>query len=263
MFYTALAAFSSLTLLSTDPAFAQGRPDKPETPATPEKPETPVVSVENPEIPVKPETPVRPEKPEKPADDGELEVEGSDVELEVEDPEAEKLSKDDIADKAKNGNRPDFVDELRSARDSYNQERKTLREALKAELTALGDEATKEQIEEVVTKFRETNAELIAAQKEAAEEIKLAAKEGVKANVPARILDLRQTLRTAKDERKAARDAFKTALANAEKAEDKKTLVEAFRTEQRDKHKQLKDELKKLREETRSNANDSDSRLDE
>jgi hypothetical protein len=260
MFYTALAAFSSLTLLSTDPAFAQGRPDKPETPATPEKPETPVVSVENPEIPVKPETPVRPEKP---ADDGELEVEGSDVELEVEDPEAEKLSKDDIADKAKNGNRPDFVDELRSARDSYNQERKTLREALKAELTALGDEATKEQIEEVVTKFRETNAELIAAQKEAAEEIKLAAKEGVKANVPARILDLRQTLRTAKDERKAARDAFKTALANAEKAEDKKTLVEAFRTEQRDKHKQLKDELKKLREETRSNANDSDSRLDE
>ncbi len=213
--------------------------------------EDPEVEVEDPEIEV--------EDPEIEVEDSEIEIE--DPEVEVEKPE--KPSKDDIADKAKKDMRPDFVDDLKAARDNYNDERKAIRDALKTELATLGDEATKEQIEDVVSKFRDSNAELIAAQKAAAEEIKLAAKEEVRGNAPAHVLEIRQTLRNAKDERKAARDAFKAALAGAEADEDKKALVEAFRTDQRDQHKQLKDELKKLREETRDVANDGDRRIEE
>ena len=67
----------------------------------------------------------------------------------------------------KNG-RPEVMGEIQEQKDRYDEERKALRDALKAEIAVLGKQATRDQVNEVIANFKDENAALIDAQREAA-----------------------------------------------------------------------------------------------
>ena len=162
----------------------------------------------------------------------------------------------------KNG-RPELPDEIQAQKDSYDEERRLLREALKAEIAALGKDATRDQLKEVVANFKVVNAPLIEAQREAAEALRDAAKEARDAqleNAPDKVKDLRNILSQSRQKKKAAHEALGRAIAAAETEEKRKALIDEHKAEQRDLHKQVRDELKKLREEIRNARNENDRR---
>jgi antitoxin component HigA of HigAB toxin-antitoxin module len=138
----------------------------------------------------------------------------------------------------------------------YDAEREALREALKAELATLGKDATREEVNAVAAKFRDENKALIEAQRATADELRNAAKEAKdleRDNVPEGVKQLRALLDQSKLEKKDSKDEFKAALEGAESAEDRRGLFDEHLAEQREHHKQFRDDLKKLREELRSN----------
>lgn len=162
--------------------------------------------------------------------------------------------------------RPGLPDEIQAQKESYDEERKALREALKAEIAALGKDATRDQIKDVVAGFKDENAALIQAQREVAEALRDAAKEAREAqleNAPDGVKEMRKLLSESRQEKKAAREALRAALAAADTNEERRALLDEHKDEQRDLHRQVRDELKKLREEIRNARNDGDRRDEE
>ncbi len=157
----------------------------------------------------------------------------------------------------------DFLEEQRK---QYDAERKTLRDALKAEIEALGRGAKRAQVDAVVRQFKEDHADLIQAQREAADALKEAARdlqEVNRANVPDGRKHLRDLLDKSKASRKQAKDAFKKALDEAKTDEKRREVLDNHIADQRDHHRQVRDDLKKLREEIRNSVVDDDRRPEE
>ncbi len=164
----------------------------------------------------------------------------------------------------KNG-KPEVMGEIQEQKDRYDEERKALRDALKAEIAVLGKQATRDQVNEVIANFKDENAALIDAQREAAEALRDAAKEARDAqreNAPDGVKDLRKLLKDSREEKKAAQDALGRALAEAKTKDERKMLIDEHKAEQRDLHKQVRDEFKKLREEIRNNRQEGNDRRD-
>jgi len=155
--------------------------------------------------------------------------------------------------------------EIQEQKDRYDEERKALRDALKAEIAVLGKQATRDQVNEVIANFKDENAALIDAQRETAEALRDAAKEARDAqreNAPDGVKDLRKLLKDSREEKKAAQDALGRALAEAKTKDERKMLIDEHKAEQRDLHKQVRDEFKKLREEIRNNRQEGNDRRD-
>ncbi len=264
-----LLAIGLFALIASETTVAQGRPENPGRPETPGKPEN-AGKPETPANPEQPETPANPEQPDTP-DEPEVEIDDEEPEVEVEEPEVDedpetpetpdKPDRGDVEDEVK-GNRPDFVDEAKAIRETYDAQRKELRDALREKLAALGKDASKEDVQAAVNEFREQNAQLIADQKAMSEDIKKAAKEDARGNVPDHVRAMRDALKNAQDLRKKDRKDFKADFALAETQEAKKELMDAFRSDQRLKHRDLRDTLKQIREDARNAANDGDRRSD-
>ena len=165
----------------------------------------------------------------------------------------------------KNG-RPEVVGEIEEHKQRYNEERKALLDALKAEIAALGKAASRDQVNEVIANFKDENASLIDAQREAAEALRDAAKEAREAqreNSPDGVKELRKLLKQSREDKKAAHEALGRALADADTKEKRKALIDEHKADQRDLHNQVRDELKKLREEIRNKRQEGGHRDDE
>ena len=162
-----------------------------------------------------------------------------------------------IKDDARGG-MADAKERVSDARKAFDDKANALRLALREALATLGKRPTREQVNEAVKQFKLQHADKIAAQKEQGIELAKAKRD----NVSHEMKQKRNLLAEASRAKKSARDDLKKAIQGADTREEKDALLESFRADQRERHRDLKEQLKKLHHEVRGKKNDASRRND-
>lgn len=150
--------------------------------------------------------------------------------------------------------------EFEEKKESYDEERNALRNALDQELRALGSRASREDIERVINEFRSRHDEALAAQQEAARVLAENAREEAQ---PSEVDAFRAALAKECQDRRQARDLYREELVLlADKQEETAALRHDFREDQRARHLEIKDAVKQIREEARSRVLTGNRRID-
>ena len=165
--------------------------------------------------------------------------------------------------------RPKLSDDLQDKVDLYKIAQDALRKALKTEIDALGDDATREEIKAVAEEFKDTHKEDIEAQIAAGKalhaEIKANRPEREKIErpePPAEVKAAAEALRAKHKELDQARHQLHKNLKDASD-EERKEQIAAFKESQKEHHAELKEAKKALREAIRDNVEEDDRRSDD
>jgi hypothetical protein len=190
--------------------------------------------------------------------------------------------------------RPEELSDAKAELTGIKSEKKALMEEMKAKLSQLGDDASREDARKAVEEFKKDNEARFASIKKAADKVheELKAKRPERkerpeppAAVKAKIVEVREAEKTMHVARKAVSDKLKeaqeelaTKIAEAKENADKeevaadikrlvaeqaaarKAALDKFRDEQRDEHKKLKTAQKELRKEVRNTKEEGSSR---
>jgi hypothetical protein len=190
--------------------------------------------------------------------------------------------------------RPEFSDETKAELAGIKSDKKGLMEEMKAKLSQLGDDASREDARKAVEEFKKDNEARFAAIKEAADKVheELKAKRPERKERPeppvavkAKIAEVKKVEKTLHVARKAVSNKLKEAQdelaakiaeakenANqeevainikrlvAEQAAARKAALDEFRAAQKEKHKELKAAQKELRKEVRDTKEEGSSR---
>ena len=190
--------------------------------------------------------------------------------------------------------RPEFSDETKAELAGIKSDKKGLMEEMKAKLSQLGDDASREDARKAVEEFKKDNEARFAAIKEAADKVheELKAKRPERkerpeppAAVKAKIAEVKKVEKTLHVARKAVSNKLKEAQdelaakiaeakenANqeevainikrlvADQATARKAALDEFRTAQKEKHEELKAAQKELRKEVRNTKEEGSSR---
>jgi|MDTC01.1.fsa_nt_gb hypothetical protein len=152
----------------------------------------------------------------------------------------------------------DAKEGVSDARKAFDDKANALRLALREALATLGKRPTREQVNEAVKQFKLQHADKIAAQKQQGIELAKAKRD----NVSHEMKQKRNLLAEASRAKKSARDDLKKAIQGADTREEKDALLESFRADQQERHRDLKEQLKKLHDEVRGQKNDGNRRND-
>ena len=183
-----------------------------------------------------------------------------------------KISKEDARKKldalreemVKNGDRkrpqrpqkPEISDEVKAKIDAVKELEKAMHSEIKAQVEALGKEATREEIKATVEAFKESNKERFEQIKEAHASIH----ENLKANRPQKPErpELTEELKTKVEalhaKRKEMHEAQKELHKNLKDAskEERKEMITAFKEANKEKHEEIKAQAKEVKEDIRA-----------
>ena len=159
--------------------------------------------------------------------------------------------------------RRDSPSEVRAQQEALCAEREALRTALEAQLRNIGQNATRDQIDQVVVQFKREHAEEIAEQNRLSQELTQALKQSVLDDVPNAVVEFRVQRKALEQERRDARRHFVEQVNLLQSKEAQKELRDAFRDDQRARHRELKEALKLIRAEIRREGGAGDRRIAE
>lgn len=163
----------------------------------------------------------------------------------------------------------EWSEEARALYVEYNAIKLQLATAWRAIVGELGDDATREDVAAARERFKEANVELIAQEKELAQQIRNLIRENVRENrpvverqpLPAELQSLRDEMRAEREALRAERQAARAEMASMTSEER-----EAKRAELLEKHKEAHNDMKERRRqliEDLKNEKDGDRRAED
>ena len=166
--------------------------------------------------------------------------------------------------KAKRGEKPELPDDIKADLDAIKEKKDALQAELKATLQNLGEDATQEQRKEAVESFKEANKERHQEIKAAYESIKGQIKESRpdRPERPELSDELKADLAEIKEKREALHEAQKELhqqLKNAS-ADERKEMIAQFKKDNKDRHQEIKESTKALKEQIREQIEVDDTR---
>ncbi len=159
--------------------------------------------------------------------------------------------------KEKRAEKPELPDGVKTELDAIKEKKDALHAELKETLAKLGKDATKEERNAAVEKFKEDNKVEHQAIKEQYEAIREQIKESRPARPDRPEIELSdglkadlEAIKVMKEELHDAQKALHEKLKNAS-VDERKTLITAFKEANKEKHKDIKDTSKALKKEVR------------
>ena len=154
--------------------------------------------------------------------------------------------------------KPKFSDDLKAKIDAVKQLEKVIHTEIKAQIEALGKEATREDIKATVEAFKESNKDRFEEIKEAHSTIKedMIANRPEKPERPQLTEDLKKEVQDLHAKRKEMHEAQKELHKNLKDAskEDRLEMIKAFKEANKEKHNDIKEQAKIVKEGIRAIA---------
>lgn len=182
----------------------------------------------------------------------------------LERPKPRELISAEIDIKAKRGEKPELPDDIKADLDAIKEKKDALQAELKSTLQNLGEDASQDQRKEAVEAFKEANKERHQEIKAAYESIKDQIKESrpERPERPELSDELKADLAEIKEKREALHEAQKELhqqLKNAS-ADERKEMIAEFKKANKERHLEIKEKSKALKEQIREQIEVDDTR---